>query len=439
MSSFIQQFDRSPISSYKILENGFLRFSAPIFRVTSESEKGIKYFDSEKKPYFQKVSKKLLDSSLNTFLGLPITSDHPDAFVDSSNAAIVTKGLTGTAQSSIFVSDKFAWITGTVFDENLIQDIKLKERAEISPGYLASLQNTDQDDIKLRLDQKGNHVAFVKRGRMGSAVGLTIDSGELEPSEQFDADFDALMKSDLGNLPDRFLDFSINPDRETINLKSTEELITMKTANLIFDDQVYAIQSDRADEVSKIFSDALKELSALKVEKNDLVKQNEDSKASIETLRSEFAAKETKIQTDTQANVKEEAIKIAMGIHQILPRILAINPSYEINMDALDEVGMKKEFLMALLPEQKDSFMAMNTDPATLEGAMNIGKISMLFDCKVGELNRQDDALETKTSAKPYSSLDELKILLTNGTNSKPKDRKPDPNLEYVKNIDSNY
>ena len=445
MDSF-RQFDIAPISSYKILPNGFLRFVAPFFRTTDSSEKGIRYFDKEGKPYYQKVSKELLDRTASTFTGLPITSDHPKEFIDSTNAAIATRGLTGTSKTSLFVTDKFSWITGTVFDEALIEDIKNKTRSEISPGYLASLKSTDQIDVKDRIDQVGNHLAFLQSGRMGSSVALNIDSAEDYESTidylQFDSDYVNLIQSDLGNLPDRFIDFSINPDKETIKLK--KDIATMDTATIVFNNQAFTIQCDQADQVAKIFHDAQKEIVTLNTEKTDLVKQNDSLKTDFETartgseaLQSALDSKESEKQTDEKATIETKAVEIALSMFKVLPKLLAVNPGYVISQDSLDETVLKRDFLIAVLPDQQTVLMSMNLDSSTIAGSKNIGKIEALFDLKSEELDqKQKDSSQNK----PYSSLEELKILLTANSKQQPqKDETPDPMKAYIASIDNNF
>jgi len=444
MDSF-RQYDIAPISSYKILPNGFLRFSAPFFRTTDSNEKGIKYFDKTGQPYFQTVSKELLDRTASTFTGIPITADHPKEFIDSTNAAEFTKGLTGTSKSSIFVTDKFSWISGTIYDEALIEDIKNKTKSEISPGYLASLKGTDQADVKDRVDQVGNHLAFLQSGRMGSTVALNVDGVDYESSidySQFDSDYVNLIQSDLGNLPDRFLDFSINSDKETIKLK--RDIVTMNTATIVFNNQAFTIQCDQAERVATIFHDAQKEIATLNTEKTDLVKQNDSLKTDSKTAREKSEAlqltldsKESEKQTDEKKTVETKAVEIALSMFKVLPKLLAVNPGYVISQDSLDETVLKRDFLIAVMPDQKDALISMNLDSSAIAGSKNIGRIEALFDLKSEELDqKQKDA----TQNKPYSSLEELKILLTANSRQEPqKDEKPDQTKAYIDKIDSNF
>ena len=445
MNALLKQYDIAPISNYKILPNGFLRFSAPFFRTTDANEKGIKYFDKTGQPYFQTVSKELLDRTASTFTGIPITADHPKEFIDSTNAAEFTKGLTGTSKTSLFVTDKFSWITGTVYDEALIEDIKNKVRGEISPGYLASLKSTDQADVKDRIDQVGNHLAFLQSGRMGSTIALNIDAEDYESTidySQFDSDYVNLIQSDIGNLPDRFIDFSINS--ETINLNK-KDIVTMGTATIVFNNQAFTIQCDQADQIATIFHDAQKEIVTLKTEKSDLVKQNDSLETDSKTAREKSEAlqltldskEESEKQTDEKETVETKAIEIALSMFKVLPKLLAVNPGYVISQDSLDETVLKRDFLIAVMADQKDALMSMNLDSSTIAGSKNIGKIEALFDLKSDELDqKQKDSSQNK----PYSSLEELKILLTANSKQQPqKDEKPDPMKAYIASIDNNF
>ena len=218
----------------------------------------------------------------------------------------------------------------------------------------------------------------------------------------------------------------------------------MGTATIVFNNQAFTIQCDQADQVATIFNDAQKEIVTLNTEKTDLVKQNDslktDSKTArekSEALQSALDSKESEKQTDEKATIENKAVEIALSMFKVLPKLLAVNPGYVISQDSLDETVLKRDFLIEVLPDQKAVLMSMNLDSSTIAGSKNIGKIEALFDLKSEELDqKQKDSSQNK----PYSSLEELKILLTANSKQQPqKDETPDPMKAYIASIDNNF
>ena len=174
------------------------------------------------------------------------------------------------------------------------------------------------------------------------------------------------------------------------------------------------------------------------------MKQNDSLKTDSKTAREKSEAlqltldsKESEKQTDEKATIENKAVEIALSMFKVLPKLLAVNPGYVISQDSLDETVLKRDFLIEVLPDQKAVLMSMNLDSSTIAGSKNIGKIEALFDLKSDELDqKQKDSSQNK----PYSSLEELKILLTANSKQQPqKDETPDPMKAYIASIDNNF
>jgi Uncharacterized protein conserved in bacteria (DUF2213) len=462
MSDLLHQYDFAPVSKAIVLPNGYLHFVAPFFRVTDNSEKGIRYFDRQGKPYYQRVTKELLERTAHTFKGLPITDNHPPQFLDTKNTKDYSRGLTGTSNLATHVTDKFAWLIGTAYDEALIEGIKNKQKREISPGYLAALKDTDQADIKDRTDMIGNHIAFVSRGRNGSLVALNLDSSDeawqfCADVEQFDSDYIQQVKKEIEYLPREFLDLTYVKEKTgLVNLdlySKPQETTAMKTAQLVVDHQVLSFQSDSVEDITAAFKKLQATLASLEAEKATLQTQKDTADRAVETekgkaeaLKSELTSATEKLNKQNDAanssNSRSEAVKLAVSMLKVLPPLLAVEPKFELTEDSLDETKLKQRFLCAVMPEKKEEIQAWNLDSATTEGAKNLGKLEALYEIKSGEVQQKQADSQQK---KPYSSLDELKLLLTNGvvknqdsgnsdSTSIDKSRK-----EYVSTVDSNF
>ena len=445
MTEFVKQLDFNPISKAIVLPNGFMHWLAPVARVTHPNEKGLKYFDKEGKVYYQKVTKELLERTIDSFKGVPVTDGHPIDFLDTKNAAQFTKGLTSTGASSSFITDTHVWLCGTNYDESLIQGIVDKKKREISPGYFAKLLSTSDEEVKEQVDRKGNHMAFVTRGRNGSTVALNLDS-EADwdyciDNEQFDSDYVALIKRDLEYLPESFLAFDF---RESVDLTPFVQKDSMKTASIVIDGQAHSFQSEDPSPIvayfKKLMADIKKDEEA---DKKMGMKDAEIASANgqIDELKIEIETLKTK-QTDSTGMVsKDQATSTAIAMFQVLPKILALNPAYEITADSLDDKELKRQFLILAVKDRADEFKAWNLDESTIEGAKNTGKLEALYEIK-------SSSVVVKTAdAKPYNSLEELKTLLTSSTVvSQQKDESADNQAalmkalkEQVSAVDSNF
>lgn len=145
--------------------------------------------------------------SLDTFINIPVTDDHPSELVTIDNVKELQKGQLSHVEKS---GDYLMGIS-TITDKDLINKIK-NGKVEVSVGYTNVLkdesgvfQGEKYDFVQSQI--KSNHLAVVDKGRCGSACKLTFDSQEktkmanimisgvsFEVSDQVKQAFDAYVK-----------------------------------------------------------------------------------------------------------------------------------------------------------------------------------------------------------------------------------------------------
>jgi len=114
--------------------------------------------------------------SMKSFSNKPVTNNHPEQLVDSTNAKELTVGHSSEniSKDGIFlIAD-----TLTITDSESIKDIDSGKK-ELSNGYTSDIEFTagvndageNYDAIQTQI--KGNHIAIVKKGRCGSECKIT--------------------------------------------------------------------------------------------------------------------------------------------------------------------------------------------------------------------------------------------------------------------------
>lgn len=122
----------------------------------------------------------LADTTVDSANNKPVTDDHPEEFVNQSNAKKYMKGFTA---SNAHVDNDALRVDMTITDAGLIDEIN-KGKQELSIGfeteivpqkgeYKGSVYDSVQKNIQI------NHVAVVERGRAGHSVRLVGDSAEM--------------------------------------------------------------------------------------------------------------------------------------------------------------------------------------------------------------------------------------------------------------------
>ena len=115
--------------------------------------------------YLNKTTSVLKDA-LHSFMGAPITKEHPDAMLDSDNARFYAIGSVVTEPRIDAKGNVRA--TVRIYDRDTVNKIRSGED-ELSPGFTYELGNTSEkggDISKMHV----NHVAVVQKGRAGPPV-----------------------------------------------------------------------------------------------------------------------------------------------------------------------------------------------------------------------------------------------------------------------------
>lgn len=130
------------------------------------------------------------EKSLEGFVGLPVTDDHPSEMVGPDNA----QGLMlGTVLGPGRQDGDFVGVTVQVTDAGLIRKMESGKR-QLSVGYAVELEDGPgehptygkYDAIQRRIVP--NHLAVVSSGRSGPAVSVRMDGLEEIEHEDFDPD-----------------------------------------------------------------------------------------------------------------------------------------------------------------------------------------------------------------------------------------------------------
>lgn len=122
----------------------------------------------------------LADTTVKSADNKPVTDDHPEEFVNQSNANKYMKGFTA---SNAHVDNDTLRVDMTITDAALINEIN-QGKQELSIGFETDIvpQKGEYKGLVYDSVQKNiqiNHVAVVERGRAGHSVRLVGDSAEM--------------------------------------------------------------------------------------------------------------------------------------------------------------------------------------------------------------------------------------------------------------------
>ncbi|MEW6525078.1 MAG: DUF2213 domain-containing protein [Spirochaetota bacterium] len=123
------------------------------------------------------------DITINTAKGAPVTDGHPP--IDDANGMVTpenyTKYIKGSLGDSIVIRDGMLEATETVFDAQLINDLKQGKKVEVSIGFITDVDYTPGEYNGMRYDARQtniriNHIAHVEAGRAGEKVRAYLDT-----------------------------------------------------------------------------------------------------------------------------------------------------------------------------------------------------------------------------------------------------------------------
>jgi len=119
--------------------------------------------------------------------GLPITNNHPENLLTPENASAFIVGSASTTPKRVFApvqgdSEEYVQQRLTIWDEDVIELIKNKEKTQLSLGYSCELDFTagvykgeNYDAIQKNI--RVNHASLVQRGRAGPSCRVLMDDG----------------------------------------------------------------------------------------------------------------------------------------------------------------------------------------------------------------------------------------------------------------------
>jgi hypothetical protein len=123
--------------------------------------------------------------TINSAKGAPVTDGHPPAadnggMIDTSNWQKYIKGSLGDA---ISIENQMLEATETVFDADLISELKKGNKLEVSIGFRTRIDDTPGEYEGEKYDTRQtniiiNHIAHVESGRAGEDVRAYIDSAD---------------------------------------------------------------------------------------------------------------------------------------------------------------------------------------------------------------------------------------------------------------------
>lgn len=143
------------------------------------------YFDDKGIPFYQYVPPQTLFARdhLETVGLLPVTLDHPPETVNTDNYKDYCVGSIGDRIWAELDGGNLQVIFN-VSDREAIEEILDGNKRELSMGYWAELEPTEQEDEFIQVKRTANHVAIVDKARGGPTLKLNIDCLTLQESDR---------------------------------------------------------------------------------------------------------------------------------------------------------------------------------------------------------------------------------------------------------------
>jgi len=163
-------------------DTGFLTADAVIARTGIQ-----KYLNSELGDegtgivgVYRPVGEVTSDKSLNSFVNVPVTNEHPTEMVTVDNVKMYSKGSISNVNVVQLDGESALKTRLTITDKDLIADIQSGKK-ELSVGYTNVLVQQDgtykgEDYKYIQTDIIANHVAVVDAGRCGGICSLLLDA-----------------------------------------------------------------------------------------------------------------------------------------------------------------------------------------------------------------------------------------------------------------------
>jgi hypothetical protein len=171
----MRRYDGAYVTDFKEDTEGYLTVTAAITRPgVFPYRRGDGTIHYEAKLPDDIFDQRVLDSAKSK----PVTDEHPNEPVTTGNIRTYVRGMTHTDSR---VEDKMVKVTMTVFDPDLIRQIKEEDKRELSIGFDTEVVAEPGVYQGMSYDYRQtniaiNHVAVVKAGRAGPEVAIRGDS-----------------------------------------------------------------------------------------------------------------------------------------------------------------------------------------------------------------------------------------------------------------------
>ncbi len=156
--------------------------SVPIARIGTQDYAAIELPDLEDKDGVIEVERDpevvFSPETIGSFIGKPVTIDHPNDPVTPTNWSVLAKGGTHNVRRGEGELSDFLVADLLITDKGAINDVVSKRLSEISCGYESDYEQIAPGRAR-QVSIVGNHVALVKSARCGPACSITADSPKL--------------------------------------------------------------------------------------------------------------------------------------------------------------------------------------------------------------------------------------------------------------------
>jgi uncharacterized protein len=269
--------------------------------------------------------------SLDSYIGKPMTNNHPAQSVDTDNVKDLD---VGTIMSPI-LHDEYHVSTGYVIkDKATIADVKMGKVA-LSCGYSLDLDwqsgvwmGMQYDCIQRNI--RVNHIAVVDRARAGDAARIRVDSNTNYSVQIIEEDFMAekvLRTINLDNVEYQAEDAVIEAYKKS---KEHADSLQVKVDSLTAEKSAIEAEKDTFKEKTESLT---KEISDLKAKAVDSAEIDTRVKARLTLLATAAKAKVEKVD-----GLDEKGIKVAV--------IMATSP--KANLDGRDDVYIQARYDLAV-------------------------------------------------------------------------------------------
>ncbi len=251
------------------------------------------------------------DNWLKSIRSKAVTDLHPDEEVNYDNLGDLSKG---SLTNKVWAEEKDdgtveVWAKETVYDQDLIEDIKNGKKRQVSIGRFVNVIDEKGEFGGVSYDRKQtdfrlNHLAHVPQGRAGSDVSVRLDGGGTMVS---------LKEDDGADTSPKNVEQEEGDSSETVANTDTVGDVNMK---LTLDGEELEIGEELTEEDVESFQDEIDErLHELRDKDNKLDEKDEK----IGKLEGRMDSLEQKVENDTAEDKIDERLMLIDKIREVMP------------------------------------------------------------------------------------------------------------------------